>query len=204
MSELLSYSETQKLLDELDGGHQKLIADLVLNPTLVVFNEFSRTSLKRVSIRDLATILEGISEACGYTRNIGQITEHVRARLARQLSDDVVNEKGFIPLVTLSPEWEQSFAESIVGQGDDRQLSMAPSKLQQFITAVGTVFERHAMQGETLSAWLVPVFDFCRSVIERFRPVTIVMSQMRVQKRKLRLWVRFRVVETLGNQSNAP
>ncbi len=180
MSELLSYSETQKLLDELDGGHQKLIADLVPNQINIGGIQRILQNLlgERVTIRDLATILEGISEACGYTRNIGQITEHVRARLARQLSDDVVNEQGFIPLVTLSPEWEQSFAEAIVGQGDDRQLSMAPSKLQQFITAVRTVFERHAMQGETPVLLVSPgIRPFVRSVIERFRPITIVMSQ---------------------------
>ncbi|MEC8773532.1 MAG: flagellar biosynthesis protein FlhA [Pseudomonadota bacterium] len=183
MSELLSYSETQKLLDELDGGHQKLIADLVPNQINIggIQRVLQNLLGERVSIRDLATILEGVSEACGYTRNIGQITEHVRARLARQLSDDVVNEKGFIPLVTLSPEWEQSFAESIVGPGDDRQLSMAPSKLQQFITAVRTVFERHAMQGETPVLLVSPgIRPFVRSVIERFRPVTIVMSQNEV------------------------
>ncbi len=183
MSELLSYTETQKLLDELDGGHQKLIADLVPNQISIGGIQRILQNLlgERVSIRDLATILEGISEACGYTRNIGQITEHVRARLARQLSDDVVNEQGFIPLVTLSPEWEQSFAEAIVGQGDDRQLSMAPSKLQQFITAVRTVFERHAMQGETPVLLVSPgIRPFVRSVIERFRPVTIVMSQNEV------------------------
>lgn len=183
MSELLSFSETQKLLDELDAGHQKLIADLVPNQISVGGIQRILQNLlgERISIRDLATILEGVSEACGYTRNIGQITEHVRARLARQLSDDVVNEQGFIPLVTLSPEWEQSFAEAIVGQGDDRQLSMAPSKLQQFITAVRTVFERHAMQGETPILLVSPgIRPFVRSVIERFRPVTIVMSQNEV------------------------
>ena len=183
MSELLSFAETQKLLDELDGGHQKLIADLVPNQISVggIQRVLQNLLGERVSIRDLATILEGVSEACGYTRNIGQITEHVRARLARQLSDDVVNEQGFIPLVTLSPEWEQSFAEAIIGQGDERQLSMAPSKLQQFITAVRTVFERHAMQGETPVLLVSPgIRPFVRSVIERFRPVTVVMSQNEV------------------------
>ncbi len=183
MSELLSFAETQKLLDELDSGHQKLIADLVPNQISVggIQRVLQNLLGERVSIRDLATILEGVSEACGYTRNIGQITEHVRARLARQLSDDVVNEQGFIPLVTLSPEWEQSFAEAIIGQGDERQLSMAPSKLQQFITAVRTVFERHAMQGETPVLLVSPgIRPFVRSVIERFRPVTVVMSQNEV------------------------
>ncbi len=33
---------------------------------------------------------------------------------------------GIIPLLTLSGEWEQRFAESIIGQGDEQQLSMPP------------------------------------------------------------------------------
>ena len=77
---------------------------------------------ERISIRDMPTILEGISEACGNTRNVMMITEHVRARLARQISDFNANDQDFIPLITLSPQWEQAFAESIVGTDDDKQL----------------------------------------------------------------------------------
>jgi len=183
MSELLSYAETQKLLDELDQPQQKLITDLI--PAQISVGGVQRVLQnllgERISVRDLSTILEGISEATGYTRNIGQITEHVRARLARQISDAATNEQGFIPLITLSPDWEQAFAESIVSQGDEQQLSMAPSKLQQFISAVRTAFERHAMQGESAVLLVSPAIrPFVRSVIERFRPVTIVMSQNEV------------------------
>ncbi len=180
MAELLSYAETQKLLDDLDKPHQKLISDLVPNQISVggIQRVLQHLLTERISIRDLPTILEGISEATGFTRNIMQITEHVRSRLARQLSDNAANDQGFIPLVTLSPEWEQSFAESIVGQGDERQLAMAPSTLQQFIGAVRTIFEQQAMQGETPVLLVSPgIRPFVRSVVERFRPVTVVMSQ---------------------------
>ena len=81
---------------------------------------------ERVSIRDLPTILEGIAEACGFSRNISVVTEHVRARLARQISDSNANDQGVISLVSLSPQWEQSFAEALTGQGEDRHLSMPP------------------------------------------------------------------------------
>ena len=69
-------------------------------------------------------------------------------RLARQISDQNANMEGIIQLVTLSPEWEQTFAESIVWNGDERQLSMEPSKLQEFISAVRQVFERQALWGK--------------------------------------------------------
>jgi len=106
------------------------------------------------------------------------ITEHVRSRLARQLSNANANELGIIPLVTLSPEWEHAFAEAIVGEGDDRQLAMAPTALQAFITKVRQVMEDLAIKGETAVLLTSPgIRPFVRSIIERFRPLTVVMSQ---------------------------
>ena len=67
VAELLSYAETQKLLDELPREQQKLVADLV--PSQITVGAVQRVlqSLlsERVSIRDLATILEAVQEACG-------------------------------------------------------------------------------------------------------------------------------------------
>nr|WP_237703863.1 flagellar biosynthesis protein FlhA [Rhodospirillum rubrum] len=180
MAELLSYAETQKLLDDLDKEQQKLIADMI--PTQISTSGVQRVLqnllAERVSIRDLPTILEGVAEACGATRNIMMITEHVRTRIARQLSDANVNEDGIVPLVTLSPQWETAFAEALIGQGEDRQLSMAPSKLQEFIVGVRQTFERFAMQGESPVLLTSPMIrPYVRSIIERFRPMTVVMSQ---------------------------
>ena len=186
MAELLSYSETQKLIDELDKPHQKLVTDMV--PAQISMGSIQRVLQnllnERVSIRDLPTILEGIAEACGFSRNISIITEHVRARLARQISDANANEQGVISLVSLSPQWEQSFAEALTGQGEDRHLSMAPSKLQEFITTVRGNFERLAQRGETPVLLTSPaVRPYVRSIIERFRAMTVVMSQNEIHPR---------------------
>jgi flagellar biosynthesis protein FlhA len=183
MSEMLSYSETQKLLDEVGRQHAKLVSDIV--PAQITVGALQRVLqnllAERISIRDMPQILEGIGEACQSTRNTTQITEHVRMRLSRQLCEQNTTEQGFIPLVTLSPEWEQNFADSLIGQGDDRQLSMAPSKLQEFIAKVRQVFERHAMLGETPVLLTSPLSrPFVRSIIERFRPTTSVMSQSEI------------------------
>jgi flagellar biosynthesis protein FlhA len=183
MAELLSHSETQKLMDELDKIHQKLVAELI--PTSISVGGVQRVLqnllLERVSIRDLPTILEGIAEACSHTRNVTLITEHVRARLARQISEANTGPQGFIPLLTLSAEWEQAFSESLVGAGEDKQLSMAPSRLQEFISKVRQSFERHAMQGESPVLLTGPsVRPYVRSIVERFRASTVVMSQAEI------------------------
>lgn len=133
---------------------------------------------ERVSIRDLPAIMEGISEAVGYSQNLTTITEHVRARLARQICHQNTSEAGYVPLVTLSPEWEQNFAESLIGDGEEKQLSMDPSKLQAFIAKVRQAFEQFAQQGELPVLLTTPAIrPYVRSIIERFRPTTVVLSQ---------------------------
>src|ERR1700755_1260908 len=87
MAELLSYAETKKLLDDLPPENKKLVEDIIPSQISVTgVQRVLQTLLsERVSIRDLSAILEGIAEAVGHTKNALYITEHVRARLARQL-----------------------------------------------------------------------------------------------------------------------
>jgi flagellar biosynthesis protein FlhA len=180
MPDLLNYSETQKLLNELPSDYQKLVADVV--PAQISVGGLQRVLQRllgeRVSVRDLPSILEGIAEAAAYTKNTAQMAEHVRSRLARQLCDAASNSNGVVPLVTLSPEWEQAFAESLIGPGEEKQLAMAPTRLQEFIGAIRNTYERLSMEGEIPVLLTSPgIRPYVRSVIERFRPQTVVMSQ---------------------------
>ncbi len=180
MPDLLNYAETQKLLNEMAQEYQKLVADVV--PAQISVGSLQRILQRllseRVSVRDMPAILEGIAEAAAYTKNTAHITEHVRSRLARQLCDSYSNASGVLPLVTLSPEWEQSFAESLVGAGEEKQLAMPPSRLQEFIGAVRMTYERLSAEGEIPVLLTSPgIRPYVRSVIERFRPQTVIMSQ---------------------------
>ncbi|HEY2008139.1 MAG TPA: FHIPEP family type III secretion protein, partial [Rhizomicrobium sp.] len=180
MAELLSYAETKKLLDDLPPENKKLVEELIPSQISVTGVQRVLQALlsERVSIRDLPAILEGIAEAVGHTKNALYITEHVRARLARQLCHANLSPNGYLPLVALSPNWEQAFAESIIGQGEERQLAMAPSRLQQFIQAVREGFDEASAKNEVPILLTSPqIRPFVRSIIERFRPQTVVMSQ---------------------------
>jgi flagellar biosynthesis protein FlhA len=183
MADLLSYTETQKLLDEMSKPFQKLVADVI--PAQISLSGLQRVLQnllsERISIRDLPTILEGISEASLYTKSVALISEHVRTRLARQICTSHMNVHGVLPLVTLSPDWEQAFAEALMGEGEERQLVMAPSQLQQFIARVRDIYEDFQSRGEAPVLLTSPgIRPYVRSVIERFRPATIVMSQNEV------------------------
>jgi flagellar biosynthesis protein FlhA len=137
-----------------------------------------------VSIRDLAAILEGIGEAAPHTTAVSNLVEQVRARLAKQLCWQNRSDDGALSIVSLSPDWEQAFADSLIGSGDDRQLAMAPSKLQEFIRSVRDTFERVALSGESGVLLTSPAIrPYVRSIVERFRGQTVVMSQNEIHPR---------------------
>ena len=188
MPELLSISEVQKLVKQLSSENQKLVEDMVPSQvSWALFQRVLQALLKeRVSIRDLSTIVEAIMEGVG----LDAITmiEHVRARLARQLCWQNRGQDGSLPILALSPKWETAFADAIIGERGDKQLALAPSKVHEFVNDVRTALDRAAQLGE------VPVVltsggirPFVRSLIERFRAQTVVMSQNEVHpKAKLK------------------
>ncbi len=187
MAELLSYAETQKLLDDLPKEQQKLVNDLI--PSQISAGGVQRVLqallAERVSVRDLPTILEGIAEACGgHPRPVPAVVAHVRARLARQISDSHTGPAGYIPLVTLSPEWEAAFAESLVGPAEDRQLAMAPSRLGEFMQRLRTAFDAAQAAGEMpVLLASAGIRAHLRAIVERIRPSTPVLAQTEISPR---------------------
>jgi flagellar biosynthesis protein FlhA len=176
----------QKLLKELPAEQKKLVDDLVPNVASVATIQRVLQALlrERVSIRDLPAILEGIGEAAPHTSSITNLVEQVRSRLARQLCFAYRGDDGALPIVTMSPEWEMAFGEALVGQGEDKQLALAPSRLQDFIRAVRETFERAALTGETPVLLTSPTIrPYVRSIVERFRGQTPVMSQNEIHPR---------------------
>ena len=186
VSELISYAEVNKLIKELPKEQADLVKDIV--PSQVSVSGIQRVLqlllAERVSIRDLPTILEGVADGIAFTRNPAALVEHVRARLARQLCAQYTTAGGHLPIVALTARWEQNFAESIIGQGDDRTLAMQPSRLTEFITLVRERFEDAARNGDApVLVTSASVRPFVRGIVERFRSQTPVLSQAEIHPR---------------------
>ena len=197
MAELLSYAETQKLLDELPREQQKLVADLI--PAQISVGGVQRVLqallAERVSIRDLPTILEGIQEACG-----GAGARHAGDRRACARAAGAADQRqphragGYIPLVTLSPEWEAAFADALVGPPEDRQLAMAPGKLQEFMQRLrdGVRHGGGERRGAGAAHQRRRSALHVRAIVERIRPATPVLAQAEIFPR-----ARIRTVGTI-------
>jgi flagellar biosynthesis protein FlhA len=186
VSDLLSYGEVQKLIKELPKEQGELVKDIV--PSQITVSGIQRVLqlllAERISIRDLSTILEGIADALAFSRNPATVVEHVRTRLARQICAQNTSMNGYVPLIALSAKWEQAFAESLIGQGEERSLAMQPSRLSEFMTAVRDRFEHAAREGESpVLVTSASIRPFVRSLVERFRAQTTVLSQSEIHPR---------------------
>lgn len=180
ITELLSYGEVQSLIDELADEYKKMVKDIVPDVlSISVIQKILHNLLKEsVSIRDLPTILEAAADSFSNNKSVLQTTEMVRLRLARQICNANLYSDGFLQVLTLSPEWEKSFIESIVVQDGEKKFAMQPSKTQEFLTKTKRKYDEQAAHGIVPVLLTSPIVrPYVKSVIDRFRHSIAVMSQ---------------------------
>lgn len=186
IADLLTFSDVQALVENLSEGHRKLVNDMV--PTQLSMGTIQRILQnllsERISIRDLPTILEAISESGLGAKAITPLTEYVRSRLARQISSAFATE-GTLNILTLSPDWEQDFASSLVGDSSSvRELAMPPSQIRQFISQANKLYERPEVSSYAPVLVTSPnIRPFVQALLDRLGPKIPVLSQNEVHPR---------------------
>ncbi len=129
----------RKMLDELIPD--KVPIDVLLSVLRLLLEE-------RVSIRNLPLILEATAEGRQLFQTVDNITEHVRQRLGFQLVAEMRRSDGTIPLVQLSPEWEDTFTtyeiRSDRGGGD---VALPPDSFNQLADGIAEKLGQAAEAG---------------------------------------------------------
>ncbi len=132
MSDLLSYGEVQKLLKDLPKEQGELAQGYRAEPDHRVRHPArSAAAAGRNASRSAICppSSKGIADALAFSRNPSTLAEHVRARLARQICAQNTSMNGYSAADrALSAKWEQAFAESLIGTGEERSLAMQPSR----------------------------------------------------------------------------
>jgi flagellar biosynthesis protein FlhA len=183
ITDLLTYGQVQEMLDDLTDSYKKLLSDIIPSHMNItgIQRVLQNLVAERISIRDFQTILEGISEGCGLSRHITMITEYVRLRLARQITFSNVDIDGMLKVVTLSPHWEETIQSALIGEGESKQLAMAPSEIQTLVHQIAEKFDRLAISGNQAVLVTSPMIrPYVRSVLERTRPSTVVISHQEI------------------------
>ncbi|WP_412103302.1 flagellar biosynthesis protein FlhA [Salipiger bermudensis] len=195
LPELMTYGATQSLIEGLDREYQKLVSDIPGNAPMVLVQHVLQTLLaERVSIRNLPLIVESIAEAKRTTSSVTQITEAVRRRLSNQICKSLVDDNGFISVISMSPAWEKEFLEALRVNGDERNFVMSPQRVQEFVLQARREIQKFAEQDQWPALLVSPeVRSFVRSMLERVSPMTVVLSHNEIHRKTA-----LRTVATVG------
>ena len=92
---------------------------------------------ERVSIRNLPVILESISEGRSALTSPEQIAEYVRQRIGFQFISKLRDSEGHLPLIQLSPEWEELFSQNETEQQNGTSdIALSPSDFNRLASTV--------------------------------------------------------------------
>ena len=178
-AELLSRQETRALLDAVKETSPAVVDELVPNLLTVgeVQSVLANLLSERVSIRDLATVLETLADFAKLTKDIDVLTEYVRQRLARSICRQYTGPDGKIFVFTLHPELEQTLADNIRQTELGARLVLEPGLVQQVLESTAPAVQKQADLGRTpvalCSARVRPHF---RRLIEHSFPMVAVLS----------------------------
>ncbi|MEY4470539.1 MAG: Flagellar biosynthesis protein FlhA [Pseudomonadota bacterium] len=138
-ADLLSHDEVQQLMDKLAAKSPKLVEDLVPGKlSLGVLTRVLQNLLQEsVSIRDMRSIAESLSEAAGRTQDPEALTSMVRPKLGRMIVQGLVSEKdNTLSVMTLDPGLEQLLHNVLQQSPAGQPMVMEPGLAERLFGAL--------------------------------------------------------------------
>ena len=137
-ADLLSHDETQQLLDKLAAKSPKLVEDLVPGkmPLGIITRTLQMLLTEGVSIRDMRTIVETLSEVGGKTQDPEQLVALVRPKLGRMIVQELLDMKDSLPVMTLAPELEQLLHNVLINSSNSQNVVIEPGLAESLFAAL--------------------------------------------------------------------
>ncbi len=136
--ELLSQQQVHQLLERLKKQSPKVVEDLIPGTMKVAQLHQVLVNLlrERVSIRNLETILETLTNLAGRTLDIGKLTEGVRLGLRRTICQQYRDSHNVLRVIALEPELEDLLLERLVSQEHQSSFRLPPQAIETLIQAI--------------------------------------------------------------------
>ncbi|WP_424188166.1 flagellar biosynthesis protein FlhA [Sulfuricurvum sp.] len=134
--ELLTRQETQSLIEKIKNDYPVVVDDLLKVANIGLIQRVFKALLhERIPLKDMITILETMADVAEYTKSVDTITEHVRAKLSRIITQLYTSSDGIIKLLTFDTMSEQRMLEKSQERDGVRQLLLNVGEINGLIQA---------------------------------------------------------------------
>lgn len=181
--EILGRQETQNLIDNIKKTSPSVVEELI--PDILAVGEIQKVLAnllhERVSIRDMATILEVLSDYARITKDVDILTEYVRHALSRQITNQYI-QNNVLPCISLSPDIENRVAAAIQRTERGSYINLDPATTKKMIVEVNKVLQELTNMGYQPIILTGPAIRFYfRNLLERSISGVIVLSQAEIE-----------------------
>ena len=148
--EILSRQDVQQLLDHLKTTHPTVVNELV--PAQLNVGQIQRILqnllAEGISIRNLASILEKVSDFAGVTKNPDELSEHARRALGPQIVKPYQDERGVLKAITLDPRLEQEIAKGVRQSQTEIALLLEPRLARHLVESLSKMIQALLASGQ--------------------------------------------------------
>lgn len=150
--DLLTRQEVQTLITKIKGDFPVIIEDLQKVASIGLIQRVLKALLhEKIPLKDMLTILETIADIAEYTKNVEIITEQVRAKLSRIITQMYSGPDGVVRLLTFDTASEQLMLEKSQERDGMRHLLLNVTEINALIQATS------AKAAEILQKGISPV-----------------------------------------------
>lgn len=181
-SEFIGIQEVRGILEFIEKSFPDLVKEVTrLVPLQRLTEIFKRLIQEQVSIKDLRTILESLSEWAQTEKDTVLLTEYIRSSLKRFISYKYSKGQTVLPVYLLDPEIEDIVRGAIKQTSAGSYLGLDPDSVQLILQAIRTTVKPTPPGG--LSPIVITAMDvrrFVRKLIEGEFPDYGVISYQEV------------------------
>lgn len=182
--EILGRQETQNLIDNVKKTNSSLVEEVV--PDLLNVGEIQKVLAnllrERVSIRDMATILEVLADYARATKDTEILTEYVRHAMARQITQQNI-QNNVLPCVTLEPGVENKIAGAVQRTDRGSYVSLDPDSMQRLLSSLNEALQKLTNMGYQPIVLTSPAVRlYFRKLVERSVPGIIILSHAEIEQ----------------------
>lgn len=150
--DLLTRQEVQSLITKIKNDFPVIIDDVQKVASIGLIQRVLKALLhEKIPLKDMLTILETIADIAEYTKNVEIITEQVRAKLSRIITQMYASDDGVIRLLTFDTASEQLLLEKSQERDGMRNLLLNVTEINALIQATS------AKAAELLQKGISPV-----------------------------------------------
>lgn len=178
-AEILTRQDVRHLVDTLKEESPAVVESVIPEVvTLGMLHKVLQALLReRIPVRDLATVVETLSDYAPVTRDIDVLAEYVRMALKRQITEMYKDPKGVVNVFTLDPALEQRLTDAVQASKQGLMLVIDPVTTDQLIRRIGEMVAVLQNRGLTPVCLCSPNIRLAlRRLLEVSLPTTAVIS----------------------------